>query len=184
MNASMATVNAITTAEQLYAATDLGRCELVRGELIMMSPAGFEHGRITMDIALRLAEFVHRNALGVVLAAETGFVLRRDPDTVRAPDVAFVRAERLGERSPKGFFPGPPDLAVEVLSPDDRPGRCSAKVRDWLDAGCREVWVVDPADGTITIYQGSDSRTLSGDDVLTSPLLAGFTLPLTEVLPR
>jgi Uma2 family endonuclease len=181
---NMASVNEITTAEQLYAASDLGRCELLRGELRMMSPAGAEHGWIAVNIAVRLWEYVNRNALGVVFAAETGFVLQRSPDTVRAPDVAFVGTARIGTGLPKGFFPGAPDLAIEVLSPDDRPGQWTAKVRDWLDAGCREVWVVDPAQGTVTVYCEDRSRVASRNDTITTPLLPGFHLPIADIFSR
>jgi Uma2 family endonuclease len=179
----MATIESITTAEQLLAAGDIGRCELVRGALIMMSPAGAEHGRIVARMTLRLAGFVEEGELGTVFGAETGFRIAHEPDTVRAPDVAFVRAERMGAELGRGFFPGPPDLAVEVLSPDDRAGEVLAKVQDWLDAGCRAVWVADPRTRTITVYRSRseivvlrDSETLSGGD-----LLPDFNLPVGKL---
>jgi len=133
----MATTAEITTAEQLFEAPDLGPCELVRGELIMVSPPGYVHGSIEARLARALGNFVEANGLGDVLAGEPGFIIARDPDTVRAPDVAFVRAERIpaGERT--RFFEGAPDLAVEVLSPNDRASEVNAKVQDWLDAGCQ-----------------------------------------------
>ena len=116
----MVTAQQITTADQLLEAPGLGRCELLRGELVMMPPAGFEHGRIEMAISAPLACFVKEHSLGVVTGAETGFLIGRDPDTVRAPDVAFVRAKRVPATPTTGFFEGAPDLAVEVLSPNDR----------------------------------------------------------------
>ena len=134
----------ITTAEQLADAPDLGRCELVRGELIMMSPAGSEHGGIIAEFTAILRDFVKDHKSGKVFGAETGFIIGRDPDTVRSPDVSFVEKARLPPKLPRGFFPGPPDLAVEVLSPSDRAGEVQAKVQDWLAAGCLAVWVVDP----------------------------------------
>jgi Uma2 family endonuclease len=149
----MAATQTITTAEQLLHNPGLGRCELVRGESIMMSPGGFEHGRIIMNVAVPLGVFLKQNPLGVLLGAETGFWIAQDPDTVRAPDVAFVRADRVGASPVKGFFPGAPDLAVEVLSPDDRASEVLDKVRDWLQAGCHSVWIVDPRTRTIAIYQ-------------------------------
>ncbi|MGA2620642.1 MAG: Uma2 family endonuclease [Thermoguttaceae bacterium] len=179
----MATIQHVTTAEQLFAAGDIGRCELVRGELIMMSPAGSEHGWIVTNITAPLAVFVKQNSLGRVFGAETGFRIGHDPDTVRAPDVAFVTAERIGGKLAAGFFPGPPDLAVEVLSPDDRAGEVLAKVQDWLDAGCRAVWVVDPRTSTVTVYRSRSeiavlgtSEALSGGD-----LLPNFSLPVSEL---
>ena len=95
----MATTHSILSAEQLLEIPNLGRCELVRGELIMMSPAGCRHGRITCRIATRLDRFVEKNGLGVVMTADTGFHIARDPDTVRAPDVAFVAAARARRRT-------------------------------------------------------------------------------------
>jgi len=111
--------------------------------------------------------------LGAVLSAETGFQIGHDPDTVRAPDVAYVAIERIPQTEPVGFFPGAPDLAVEVLSPGDPAGDVLAKVQDWLDAGCRAVWVVDPKTRTVSVYPSrrqitvlSESETLDGGEVL------------------
>src|SRR5436190_21038580 len=104
--------SAITTVEQLEAARDLGRCELVRGELIMMSPAGAFHGDVANTLAFMLTGHVKKHNLGKVFAAETGFILSRNPDTVRAPDVAFVRSDRVRAIPKEGFFQGAPDLAV------------------------------------------------------------------------
>ena len=179
----MATLDQITTAEQLLSATGLGRCELIRGELITMPPAGFEHGSIASCVDMRLRTFVKGHSLGVVAAAETGFCIARGPDTVRAPDVAFVCAQRVPARLPRGFFEGAPDLAVEVLSPDDRASEVMAKVQDWLEAGCREVWVVDPRTETVSVYRSRDeSRILRRGDLLTSDeLLPGFNLPVAEI---
>ena len=169
----MATVERVTTAEQLLHATGLGRCELIRGELIMMSPAGSRHGAIAAAMAAILRNFVMPQHLGVVMGAETGFKIASNPDTVRAPDAAFVRAERIAGDLPQGFFPGAPDLAVEVLSPDDRASEVLAKVADWLAAGCRMVWVVDQKSRAVAVYHGSGrsvtlkaADTLTGDDLL------------------
>lgn len=152
----------------------------------MMSPGGFEHGCVTMDIGAPLREFVNRKSLGKVTGAETGFCIARDPDTVRAPDVGFVRAERVPAEPVKGYFPGAPDLAVEVLSPDDRASEVLAKVQDWLGAGCRRVWVVDPRTRTVTVYRSrseiavlSESERLSDDE-----LLPGFQLAVAEIFAK
>src|SRR5437870_3923435 len=135
----MASVGTLTTAEQLLAMPANGwRYELVKGELRRMSPAGGPHGRIAMNLSWRLARFVRERALGVVFAAETGFVLRRNPDTVRAPDVAFVASPRSADET-EGFFPGPPDLAVEVVSPSDSYGDVEETVFEWLTAGTKAV---------------------------------------------
>lgn len=172
----------ITTADQLLRAGDFGRCELVRGELRMMLPAGGEHGRIAAKLTCYLGNHVMSRRLGTFYAAETGFVLSRDPDTVRAPDVAFVRAERpAGPR--RGYYDGAPDLAVEVLSPDDRPGYVEDKVAEWLEAGTLAVWVVDPDQRTVTVHEPGRPASLFGEaDVLPGgPLLPGFELAVREV---
>ena len=179
----MTTADTIATAEQLLHTSGLDRCELVRGELIMRTPAGFEHGRITVNVTAPLATYLRRNPIGTLTGAETGFVIGRDPDTVRAPDVGLVFNARLPAEPVKGFFPGAPDLAVEVLSPDDRAGEVLEKVRDWLAAGSRAVWVVDPRTHTVTMHRGpSQVVILSQTDTLRDEdLLPGFSVPVAEL---
>jgi Uma2 family endonuclease len=180
------TTGQITSADELLLTPGLGRCELLRGELSMMSPAGSEHGHIVIRVTVPLAGYVEDHHLGTVFGAETGFQIGRDPDTVRAPDVAFVRAERIGGKLGKGFFPGAPDLAVEVVSPSDRTADVLAKVHDWLDAGCRAVWVVDPEPCTVAIYRSgclvvtlTEADKLRGDDVV-----PGFCIPVAAIFAR
>ena len=182
----MAPIHEITTAKQLLETPDLGRCELVRGKLITMDPAGFEHGRIVARMCVRLGQPVKEKALGVVLGAGTGFHIGHDPDTVRAPDVAFIRADRVPPDLPSGFFPGPPDLAVEVLSPDDRASRVLAKVHDWLAAGCRAVWVVDPEAQTVSVYRSEGEKVVwdVSDELSAGDILPDFRLPVGEILAR
>jgi Uma2 family endonuclease len=136
-----------------------------------------------MNVALPLGVFLKKKPLGVLLGAETGFRIAEDPDTVRAPDVAFVRVERVSASPMKGFFPGAPDLAVEVLSPGDHASEVLDKVHDWLRAGCQTVWIVDPRTCTISIYRSSHpiavlgkSEVLSGED-----LLPGFSVSVAEI---
>jgi Uma2 family endonuclease len=159
------------------------RTELVRGVLVVREPAGYQHGDVAARLLVAIANHVNANRLGRVFAAETGFTLARNPDTVRAPDVAFISAARLPEPPPRGFAELAPDLAVEVLSPEDRPGEVLAKVGNWLTAGARLVWVVDPvrvlarvyrADGSESILDETD--TLRGEDVL-----PGFEYPLSAI---
>ncbi|HEX5136392.1 MAG TPA: Uma2 family endonuclease [Planctomycetota bacterium] len=175
---------AITTAEELLRAQDIGRCELVRGELHMMVPPGFEHGWLQSRIALRLGNFVEPRGLGV-LTGELGFVLARNPDTVRAPDVAFIRAERVTAIS-RGYFEGAPDLAVEILSPDDRPGYVRDKVAEWLESGTGAVWVVDPRSRTVTVHEPKRKAVVLAEaDVLRgSGPLNGFELRVGETFTR
>ena len=130
------------------------RAELVRGDLIVMTPAGGRHGQVAHRVGLVIGNHVLDRNLGRVFAAETGFLLQRAPDTVRAPDVAFVAADRLSTGEiPAGFLEMAPDLAVEVVSPSDSATAVQAKVDDWLRAGTRLVWVVDPATRSVTVHR-------------------------------
>lgn len=143
------------TADELLRMPDDGyRYELVKGELRGMPPAGGEHGKIALKFGSRLLNYVEANNLGVVFAAETGFKIASNPDTVRAPDAAFVRLDRLPETGlPKGYWPGAPDLAVEVISPGDIYGEVEEKVNEWLDAGTRMVIVANPRNRTLKVYR-------------------------------
>lgn len=159
--------------------------ELIQGELRAMAPAGFEHGRVAAAFVAALRAFVRPAGLGVVLSSETGFTIGRDPDTVRAPDAAFIRADRVPPRENRtGFVELAPDLVVEVVSTSDRATNVLAKALSWLDAGVRLVWVADPALRSVTVYRpdglarivrGQDAE-LDGEDVL-----PGLRLPLAEV---
>lgn len=177
------------TAEDLIAAGELGPCELVQGLLVMMSPAGFEHGVVTQRIASFLHTHVTARRLGAVTAAETGFLLARAPDTVRAADVAFVAESRLPRGRTVGYFEGAPDLAVEVLSPGDvlddaARARASAKVAGWLAAGCREVWVVDPGGRTVAVHTANRGPALLGEaDAFVSAAVPGLSVAVADLLP-
>lgn len=175
----------LITAKQLYALPSDRRCELVKGEIRFMSPAGINHGIVASNIGGMMREFVLEKQLGIVVAAETGFILETDPDTVRAPDVAFIRAERLRKTTESSFFDGPPDLAVEVLSPSDSASSLSDKVWQWLNSGTVSVWVIDPEKRTMESRRKSHDKndqfvTRSGD-TLTDDLLSGFELKASEV---
>ena len=172
----------IRTAEELVRNPHIGRCELIRGELHMMSPSNPRHGLIAARLARLIGNHVESEQLGLYFGAETGFHLSEDPDTVRAPDAAFIKAGRPPIPA-RGFYPGAPDLAVEVLSPDDRPGYVREKVAEWLEAGARAVWVVDPRDRTVTIHEPrrqpkrlAEADTLHGDTVL-----PGFEAPVAAL---
>ncbi len=176
---------ALVTADELLLMREDGyRYELVRGELRKMSPAGHQHGRIALNLTIPLDQFVRANQLGAVYAAGTGFKLAADPDVVRAPDVAFVRRDRVeavGETG--GFWPGAPDLAAEVLSPGETSGEVEEKIADWLDAGTRLVVVVDPENQTVTLYRShEDIRVLTNDDVLEGgEVVPDWTLPVRDI---
>ena len=180
-----ATLTKPITAEQLLEMPDDGyRYELLKGELIMAPPPGSEHGEITMNLAAPLHRHVKTNNLGVVYAAETGFKLASDPDTVRAPDIAFVRRELIdqNDRVP-GYLSGAPDLVVEVLSPSDTFGKVEGKVTQWLEAGAQTVWVVSPKLHTVTVYRAlTDIVTLTEKDILDGDdVVPGFRINITEI---
>ena len=149
-----------------------------------MAPPGFEHGCVALNFAARLELFVERNNLGAVFAAETGFILARGPDTVRAPDVAFVSRKRL-EAVPMGpgYFPGVPDLAVEVISPNDTYTEVESKVEDWLTAGCHMVVTVNPRNRTLNIYRKpNESTVLTVNDTFDGgDVVPGFRFPVREI---
>jgi Uma2 family endonuclease len=174
----------LMTAEQLAELPDDGhKYELMRGELITMAPAGRRSGRLGLSIGRLMAEHVEAHNLGEVYGADTGFILARDPDLVLAPDAAFVLAERLAGVPEDGYLPLAPDLAVEVISPSERAGHISAKVIDYLDAGVRLVWLIDPRRQTVTVYTPDrTAHILRSPDVLDGgDVLPGFRLSLAEL---
>jgi Uma2 family endonuclease len=179
----MATVEKTMSADEYLALGDIGPSALLQGELVLMSPSGYNHGWIASNLDRALGVFVKSKSLGRISTAEAGFLISRNPDTVRAPDVAFVRAERIPPGGQKKFFEGPPDLAVEVLSPDDRSSDVNAKIQDWLQAGCVQVWVVDPQTKTVMVYRNAREATIfTQEDTLTAPdLFPGFSLPVAEI---
>ena len=174
----------ITADELLEIRIPHKRLELVRGVLVVREPAGYRHGRIAMNLALRLGAHVARTGAGQVLAAETGFTLARRPDTVRAPDIAFIRRERLPDPEPVGDPDLAPDLVVEVLSPGDAPGAVLAKVADWLSAGTSLVWLIDPERRVARVHRGDGTEVLlAGDDALEGEdVVPGFACPLSDIL--
>jgi Uma2 family endonuclease len=176
----------LITADELLEMGDIGRCELIYGELVMMSPAGAEHGVIVVRIARYISEFVEKHGLGITLGGEAGFKIESQPDLVRAPDVAFVKKSRLRGPPPRGFMQGVPDLAVEVLSPTDRRRQVAEKVNLWLAHGTAACWVVDPATMTISVHRaGQKPSRLAGKDKLENePTLPGFSLALSKIFRR
>lgn len=172
------------TADELLRMPDDGwRYELLRGRLLREPPAGAEHSRLGVTLGARLREFVRARKLGFVFGADCGFRIAADPDTVRAPDAAFVAAERLPTGPPRGYVPFAPDLAVEIVSPSDRMSDVTRKVIDCLDAGTRAVWVIDPATRTAAVHRSrSDVLMLREHDTIDgADVLPGFRLPLAEL---
>jgi Uma2 family endonuclease len=181
----MSTTTLVTAAELLAMPTGMGkRYELVAGELREMPPSGWRHGKVTSRLNARLDYYVEEHNLGVVFGAETGFRLASDPDTVRAPNVSFISKQNLPEREPSdGFWPGAPDLAVEVLSPGDRTGEVDEKIDAWLAAGCTAVWVVDPRLKTVTIYRSRRNIQVKavGDELRGDPVVPRFSCEVAEL---
>jgi Uma2 family endonuclease len=175
----------LMTAEQLLQ-THIPdkRVELVRGVLIVREPPGYQHGRVTAELTLQLGNHVKISGIGEIVTGDTGFKIASDPDTVRGPDIAFISRERLPDPHTLSFPVLGPDLVVEVLSPNDRPGETLTKVGDWLEAGARIVWVIDPERRIARIYRQDGTETmvretepLDGEDVL-----PGFSCPLAAIL--
>lgn len=174
----------MTATELLNLPQDGVRYELVKGELLQMSPAGSRHGRIANMMTFLLTQFVRQHKLGVVYAAETGFKLQENPDTVRAADAAFVTQKRIpSEGEPEGYWAIAPDLVVEVVSPSDSALLVQAKVTDWLEAGCRLVWVVYPDTRTVTEYRSlKEVQVLTADQSLAGgEALPGFSCAIAEI---
>lgn len=183
---SVATGSQLTTAaEFIQLPRSMGRYELVRGQLRAMTSPGHVHGRVAARIGARLFMFVEANQLGVVYAAETGFRLERDPDTVRAPDAAFVSSARLSEIlvPSEGYLQGAPDLLVEVLSPSDRPRQVEEKTANWLACGCRAVIILDPATSSAEVHRpGGLVEHFAADAELSVPeVLPGWSASLRDI---
>lgn len=179
-----ATIQLMTAEELLKLPRGSSRYELVNGELKQMSPAGHTHGRIAARLRVALGQHVEEHNLGEVYAAETGYQLRSNPDTIRAPDVSFIRLARVAEvGETKGYWPGAPDLAVEVVSPGDTVAEVEEKVAEWLAAGTPLVWVVSPKLHTVTVYRSlthitalTQNDTLDGGEVV-----PGFRCPVAKL---
>jgi len=178
------TANAIaTSAEELWNLPDDGnRRELVDGQLRVMAPSGAEHGRVGSTANRLLSVQVHRSGAGVTFGAETGFILGSDPDTVRAPDAAFVgqaRAELVGRTV--RFWPGAPDLAVEVVSPGDGSSDVQTKAVSWIAAGTTALLVLDPAQRSATVYRaGGDVHVYTDGDLDLSDVVPGWRVAVAD----
>ena len=182
----MTTINtSLLTANDLWNMPGHGEgYELVLGELRTMAPSGYEHSSVGVDLATALNAFVKSNTLGKFTGADGRYVLRKNPDTVRAPDIGFVRADRLPNgRATQKYFPGAPDLAVEIISPHDVYEEVEDKVKEFLEAGTRMVWVINPRRRSVTVFRSDNSitalrtsDTLSGEDVI-----PGFSLAVSEI---
>ncbi len=162
------------TGEELLAMGDIGPSELVEGRIVTMSPTGGKHAVYESNFDEYLKACVRRQRLGKVMVGEVGIYTHRNPDTVRAADVAFISNERYAERKqPSGFLDVAPDLVVEIMSPDDRWNDVTQKLREYFSIGVRLVWVAHPETRTVYAYRSmtdvrefGESAVLSGDEVL------------------
>lgn len=179
------------TVDDLWAishdpANELRRFELSEGMLIEMTPAGMQHGKYALKFGRRIGNFVDEKKLGETTAAETGYILFKNPagkDTVRAPDVGFVSAARIPKKGlPDGYFPGAPDLAVEVISPNDEADDVQLRVTQFLKYGTRMVVLVYPKSKTVVVHTPKGSFTLGIDDEFDGrDVLPGFKLPVRDI---
>jgi len=172
----------LITGEELLAMGDIGPCELIDGRIIPMSPTGFEHGNIEVNLSLALKTFVQQRRLGWVVSGEVGIYTRRHPDRVRGADIVFVSKERLSG-PPEGFLEIAPDLIVEIISPTDRWSEMRRKLNEYFLIGVQQVWVVEPEDRAVLVYRSAaDVRELSENDTLVGEgMLGGFSLPVADL---
>lgn len=181
----MSTTRTLMTAEELFAMPDDGmRHELVRGELRTMTPAGGEHGVVVGNLTSLVGPFVRTHGYGKIFGAETGFLLAVDPDTLRAPDFAFIRRERIPASGiPSSYVDTVPDLVAEVISPSDRYAEVEEKVLEWLAAGVEIVWVLNPRTRTVTVHSRSEGVKLlsAGDELIGGSVLPGFSCRVAEL---
>jgi len=173
----------LVTGEELAAMGDIGPCELIRGEIVEMTPTGDIHGKIESAFDIAIGLFAHQHKLGHVRVGEVGIYTRRNPDTVRGADVVFISNERYAQRGSSVYLDVAPDLVVEVMSPDDRWSEVMQKLGEYFAIGVRLVWVADPATRSIYAYRSLDdvqhldeTAELSGGDVL-----PGFKMRVAEI---
>ena len=173
----------VTAAELERLPGDDCRYELVEGRVVRLSPVGYRHGRLVSRLLIVLNQHLHGRSPGAAVT-EVGFVLATNPDTVRAPDAAFIRPDRLPSPDPAGFLHEPPDLAIEVQSPEDRPLDMRAKVEEYLDCGVPLVLTVDGERRTVTVHRRlTPPLVLRADDDLVDlgDVVEGFTCTLREI---
>lgn len=174
----------LVTADELLRDYRHQRCELIEGRVKLMSPTGFGHGAHELELGYLLTHYVRQHSLGMVVSGEVGFLIARRPDTVLAPDVAFVTKDRLDAVGfTEKYFPEAPALAVEVVSPGDTADEVDEKARQWLAAGAKAVWVVYSRGRTVAVYRSLDNirvlteeQTLSGEEVV-----PGFSVKVADL---
>ena len=180
----MSTIIPVTADQMLQMPDDGCRYELIAGEIHKMVPASWEHAAVGSNLHSFLGPYVREKKLGQTFIAEGGFLIARDPDTVRVPDIAFIHKDHLPATRPKeAFWPNAPDLVIEVVSPGDTTGEVDEKVHMWLDAGTAMVWVVNPRWKNVTVYRSAtDIKTLTENDELDGQdVVPGFRCPIGDI---
>ena len=170
----------MTAEEFMNLDDDYHRHQLIKGELLTMPLPKRFHGRVAANLTFLLLQHVRANRLGDI-QAESGYKLESDPDTVLGPDVSFISRERV-EREDDGYYEGPPDLAVEVLSPGNRRGYVERKLALWLETGTRSVWLVNPRRRTVEVISSTgERRILHESDELVDDTVPGFRVKVSEI---
>lgn len=181
--APVAPATRLITGDELFEMGDIGPCELVEGRIVPMSPSGGEHGVITFLIGSVLTQFVRARKLGWILGGETGVYTRRNPDTVRGMDVAFLSKQRAPQGPGKKYLTIAPELVVEVISPSNRWSEIRQKIDEYFSIGVERVWVVEPDERSVLVYRAANSfEKLNVDDTLSGEgLLSDFVLPIADL---
>ncbi|NJN92852.1 MAG: Uma2 family endonuclease [Anaerolineales bacterium] len=171
------------TGEMLSKLGNIGPAELVKGEIVYMSPTGHPHGYIEINIGGILREFVRKHKLGRVIGGEVGIYTQRNPDTVRAADVAFISRGRLAQVRSQSYLDIAPELVVEVLSPDDAWSEVMEKLEEYFVVGTLSVWIADPKREQIYVYHSLTEvqRFSSGEVLADEKVLPGFSVPVAEL---
>ncbi|HSS47988.1 MAG TPA: Uma2 family endonuclease [Thermoanaerobaculia bacterium] len=171
------------TGEELFLRPDLNPCELVNGRVVPTMPTGDEHADVELELGTRLRSYGKESKRGRAIGGEVGIYIRRDPDTVRAADIAFISRERDVKPRTRGYLEIAPELVVEVLSPEDRIGKVREKLRDYFSAGVLVVWVVDPGLRRVQVYRSPTAVTVLDErQVLTDEeILPGFSVPISDL---
>lgn len=162
----------------------LGRCELVRGRIVLARPTSEEHGGVEGNFYHELRSFVSPRKLGKVRVGEVGIITRRDPDTVRGADVLFISDERYARRGRgRRFLDVAPDLVVEVLSPSESKATLAEKIAEYFEIGVRLVWVADPEERAVRAYRSPQDVRIFGEDAVLGgeEVLPGFSVPVRRL---
>lgn len=181
--ATLPSAGTVLTGEELFELGDIGRTELVKGELVRMAPTGHPHGHIEVNFSAALHTFVRQRKLGRVLSGEVGVYTGRDPDTVRGADVAYISNERLAQVQSHSYLDVAPELIVEVMSPDDRWYDINDKLTEYFNIGVQIVWVADPQRKQVHVYRSLTEIEILGvgDTLSGGEALPGFSVAVAEL---